>query len=270
VNATGLRLGVFEARKLMSTLGEAAATDVGAVVVSGMLAEPLARELSRGAQPGAVLVREGGSLAGAEVVVRVMAGEPSDDDDALVRAADDAGIPVVLVQLWPQADWTPPFVLSPFVVECRPGEGFPVREIADRITEAVERAPALAARVPVLHESVSAGVMRGSVLRAALLGALGSRRGSARPALALAQARTVAELRALDPNPSAATMDPRALAGVTAVVFGSGFAFRALARTASRKLPAPLVNAAVAAGGTWALAQGVRRLEEKLARLFGD
>lgn len=266
MRAHEVRGGVLEGRRLVSALRDEPTRGVGAVVVSGMLAEPLARDLGRGAEPGAVLVREGGTLAGAEVVVRVIAGEPSAEDEALVRAADAAAIPVVFVQLWPQAEWTRPFVLTPFVVECRPGEGFPVRVIADRITEAVEHAPALAARVPILQEPVADGVVRGSVIRAAVLGALGSRRRSSRPALALAQARTLSRLRALDPELAGTSPDTRALAGTAALVYASGFAFRALARMGRGRLPAPLVQAAVAAGGTWVLAHGIRRLERVLAR----
>lgn len=266
----GIGAGVREGGKLMGALRAEHAGAVGSLVVSGMLAEPLARELGAGALPGAVLVREGGTLAGAEVVVRVIAGEPSAEDRSLVDAADRAGIPVVLVQLWPQAKWTEPFVLTPFVVECRPGEGFPVGEIADRIAEAVERAPALAGAIPVLRRAVEEDVVRGSVIRAAILGALGARRGPSRPALALAQAQTVSRLRALDPQLAGTSPDPRALAGTAALVYASGFALRALARAGRGKLPAPLVQAAVAAGGTWALAEGVKRLERLLARTGGD
>lgn len=266
MRAHEVRGGVLEGRRLVSALRGEPTGGVGAVVVSGMLAEPLARDLGRGAEPGAVLVREGGALAGAEVVVRVIAGEPSAEDEALARAADAAGIPVVFVQLWPQAEWTRPFVLTPFVVECRPGEGFPVREIADRITEAVEHAPALAGRVPLLQDAVSDDVVRESVVRAAILGGLGSRRGSSRPGLALEQARALARLRALDPHAAALSEDPRALAGVAALVYASGFAFRALARATRGKLPAPLVDAAVAAGGTWALTRAAKKLETLSSR----
>ena len=72
------------------------------------------------------------------MLVRIIAGDPTPRTTELVRAATTQGVPVVIVELWPQADWTPPFVLSPFVVECRAGEGFPIREIADRIVEATE------------------------------------------------------------------------------------------------------------------------------------
>ena len=156
----GIRQGLLEGKGLWSELRDEPARAEGAVVVSGMLAEQLARQLGAGAEPSAVVAREGGSVARAEVVVRVIAGDPSPEDAALVRAADHEGIPVVLVQLWPQAEWTKPFVLSPFVVECRPGEGFPVVEIADRIGEAVDAAPALAARIPALQEAVVSDLKR--------------------------------------------------------------------------------------------------------------
>jgi hypothetical protein len=228
-----------------------------------MLAEQLARQLGAGAEPGAVTAREGASVAGAEVVVRVIAGDPSPEDVALARAAEADGIPIVLVQLWPQAEWTKPFVLSPFVVECRPGEGFPVTEIAVRIGEAAERAPALAARVPVLKDAVAAGLMRGTVARAALLGFLGGR-GPARPALALEQVRALSRLRTLD-STSATPDDPRTLAGIAGLVLASSFVFRAAARATRGKLPAPLVNAAVAAGGTWMVTRAVHELQSRIS-----
>ncbi len=262
--AAGIRQGVLEGRGLWSELRDEPVRATGAVVVSGMLAEQLARQLGAGGQPGAVVARERGSVAGAEVVVRVIAGDPSPEDTALVREADREGIPIVLVQLWPQAEWTKPFVLSPFVVECRPGEGFPVREIADRIGESVEGAPALAARVPALQEAVVADLTRGTIARAALLGFLG--RGPARSALALEQVRALSRLRALDPQAPGAT-DPRSAAGIAALVLAASFAFRAAARATRGALPAPLVNAAVAAGGTWAVTRAVPELHARTSRL---
>jgi len=264
VSAAGIRQGLLEGKGLWSELREEPVRAEGAVVVSGMLAEQLTRQLGAGAEPGAVVARETASVAGAEVVVRVIAGDPSAEDAALVRAADREGIPVVLVQLWPQAEWTKPFVLSPFVVECRPGEGFPVAEIADRIGEAVEGAPALAARIPALQEAVVSDLRRGTVARAALLGLLGAR-GPSRPALALEQVRALTRLRALD-QPTADAADPRSAAGIAALVLAASFAFRAAARATRNTLPEPLVNAAVAAGGTWALTRAVQELQARTAR----
>ena len=59
MNLRTLRSSAFEARSLLGALGERPARATGGVVVNGMLAEQLARQLSPGASPGAVSVRDG-------------------------------------------------------------------------------------------------------------------------------------------------------------------------------------------------------------------
>ncbi|MDW8338027.1 MAG: hypothetical protein RMM28_02670 [Thermoleophilia bacterium] len=229
----------------------------GALGVSGPLADQLARELAAGAAPGA-----GRTVAepapGLAAFVLVIAGEPSERDRALVAAADRLGVPVVLVQIWPQAEWARPYVLSPFVVECRAGEGFPTAEIALRVAEAVEDAPELGARVPVLRAAAAALVVRRSVARAALL----ALRGQPRAALTLEQLRPTSELRALAGAAPAGV--PHGLLATAGAVALAGVALRELARAARRVVPAPLANAAVAAAGTWALASAARRLGARI------
>ena len=88
--AAGARQGLLEGRKLWSTLLDEPVTPSGGIVVSGMLAEQLVRELGSGAAPGTVLTREGTSVAGAEVTVRVIAGDPSDEDVAVVSVSRSA------------------------------------------------------------------------------------------------------------------------------------------------------------------------------------
>jgi len=228
-----------------------------------MLAAELARELGAATDPGLVTAGGAPRVAGADVAVHVIAGVPSDEDIAFVRTADAAGLPVVLVQLWPQAEWTLPFVLTPFVVECRAGAGFPVQEIACRIAEAADNASALAARVPVLQQAVTAGVVRGAVVRAALLGIAGAGRGSSRPLIALEQARMISRLRTIDPRPTLPG-GAHAVVGGAALVYAAGFAWRGAARAARRTLPAPVINAAFAAAGTWALAKTLQQSEARL------
>jgi hypothetical protein len=256
-----LKALAFEARQLAQVVqDEAAPEQSGRVVVSGMLGEQLARELGAGAEPGAVVVDGAGQLASAEVLVHVMAAEPSEADEAAVRAADRAGVPVVLVQLWPQERWTPPFVLTPFVVECRAGQGFPIEVIAARIADAAEHPRGLARRAPVLHDVVSSRVVMASTVRSALA-ALAARKSSSRPVLALEQVRTVTHLRSLEGESG-----PQELPAVVAVAAGAmalSFAFRGLARRARSTLPAPLVDVALAAAATWALAQAARFLERR-------
>ncbi len=145
-----------------------------------MLAEQLVKELAAGAASGAIVVGGTDIVDRAEVLVRIVAGDPTPDDEQLVRAADARGTPVVVVQLWPQADWTMPFVLTPFVVECRAGEGFPVSEIADRIVEATESSAVLASRAPVIEEATRGRLVKSAVLRSALIGLVGARLGVSR------------------------------------------------------------------------------------------
>jgi hypothetical protein len=263
VSAAGIRALVREANSVVQTArSELSPADVGPVVVSGMLAEQLAKELGANGAAGAVAVDDGTRASSAEVLVRILAGEPSEADNDLVREADERGTPVVVVQLWPQKDWKPPFVLSPFVVECRAGEGFPVREIADRIVDAVEHGPLLASRVPQLEQAVSHAIVRRALTRSVLLAIAGRGSGVTRPLLALEQIRMLARLRAAA---TGAGSDETALvAGSAALALTAGFAFRGVARAARQVVPAPLADAAVAATGTWVLAKALRALEARI------
>jgi hypothetical protein len=249
---------LLEARSLASALrDEVEPGDAGHLLVSGMLAEQLARQLSKGAAPGAVVVGDATRLAGGAAVVHVIAGELSVTDEELVHEADRRGVPIVLVQLWPQQDWTEPFVRTPFVVECKAGQGFPIPEIAARISEATASPIALARRVPVLRETVFGSVIGTTALRAAILGA----RSGGRPLITLEQVRMLAGLRELASSKAPVGIAPTA--GAAAAVVGGGFVFRETARLARRVLPAPLAEAAVAGAATWLIGEAVRRLEAR-------
>jgi hypothetical protein len=264
VSAAAVRAFVSELKSLgFAVRDEVTPRPAGTIVVSGMLAEQLAKELGAGADPGAVVAASGAVPTHAAVHVRVVAGDPTAEDEALVAAAARQDAEVVIVELWPQADWTKPFVLSPFVVECRTGEGFPIGEIADRIVEAAEGAPVLAARVPALAQATRSGLVKQAVIRSALIGFVGARLGRSRPLLALEQARLLSRLRAVSSGPAVAEELP-VMAGSAAAVLASGFALRTAARTAGAVLPTRLVNAGVAAAGTWALARAFRVLEPRL------
>lgn len=264
MSVAGVRSLADEARRVGLAVREDASPDpAGPIAVSGMLAEQLAKELSAGADTGAVVMAGAEAARRAEVLVRIVAGDPTPEDDELVRLADAAGTPVVIVQLWPQAEWTRPFVLTPFVVECRAGEGFPIREIGARIVEAVANDTALAVWVPVLADAVRAGAVRSAVIRSALIGLAGSRRGASRPLLTLEQVRLLSRLRTV--SGSTADDELRLRAAGAAGLLAGGFALRGLARSLRAYLPAPLVDAAIAAGGTWALAKLVEVAESRLA-----
>ena len=264
MKAAGLAALLGELRSLGLTLREEVApARVGPIVVSGVLAEQLAKQLGAGADPGAVVVGTGAPPANTSVVVHVVAGDPSAEDEAVIGEAATNGIAVVIVELWPQEDWTRPFVLSPFVVECRAGEGFPIREIADRIALATEDSAALAASVPALEDSTRAGLVKQSVIRSALIGLASNRFGAARPLLTLEQVRMTSRLRRVSSEEELSD-DLPALAARAAAVLASGFALRAVARSGRTILPEPVVHVAVAAAGTWALAKVAQFVESRL------
>ena len=259
-----VRALALEARGLgLALRDEVSIGHAGPIVVSGILAEQLAKELGAGAAPGAVVFGAGRPDPSASVHVHIIAGDPSAEDEALVRGAAPHGVEVVVVELWPQADWTRPFVLSPFVVECRAGEGFPVGAIADRIVEATEVATDLASKVPMLANAARSALVKRAVVRSAVIGLVGSRLGASRPLLVGEQVRLVACLRTVSSG-SAASEEIPALAGGAAALVASGFALRRAARTARAMLPAPLAHAAIAAGGTWAFAKAFEKLESRL------
>jgi hypothetical protein len=254
----------LEARNLVQALrAEQGAARVGPLAVSGMLAEQLAKELSAGAGSGAVVVSDDPRVVRAPVAIRIVAGDPSPDDVALVREAERAEIPVVIVQLWPQADWREPYVLSPFVVECKTGEGFPIATIVKLIATAADDPAALAARLPVLKETVEKKQLRDALVRAALLAASTRGKGAARSALLLEQVGLVTRRRALD-DPQRAKDEQMPAVAVTAIAaIAASYGLREVARRARTVVPRPLSDAAVAVAGTWLLAEVFRRLEAR-------
>lgn len=261
-----LRALVGEARELRSALDEDVTGELGAVVVSGMLAEQLARELGRGAEPAAVRVGAVDALRTGDVAVHVFAGEPGEDEASLAAAAERVEAPAVLVQLWPQEDWTPPFVLSPFVVECRPGAGFPVGQIAARIVDALDPASSLPDRVPVLQDARERRAVRGAVARAAVIGLVGGRGRAARPLITLEQARLLARLRPV-PEEALGGREEAVAAATVGALEAWGHLLRGVARRARAVVPSRLADAAIAAGGTLALAEAAKVVR---ARLRGD
>jgi hypothetical protein len=264
VRLADLRALAAEARGLGFAVRDQASVErAGPIVVSGVLAEQLAKELRAGAEPGAVVVGSARPEPSASVHVHVIAGDPRPEDEALVRGASRHEHEVVVVELWPQPDWTRPFVLSPFVIECRAGEGFPIREIADRIVEATDDATDLASRVPVLAEATRSALVKRAVVRSALIGIVGSRLGASRPLLVREQVRLVARLRAVSAG-SAVSQELPVLGGGAAALFASGLALRQVARSARAVLPAPLAHAAIAAAGTWGFAKAFEQLESRL------
>jgi hypothetical protein len=255
---------VLEARNLVTALREERqVADIGPLVVSGMLAEQLAKELAAGAEPGAVVVSDDPRGMRAPIAVRVIAGHPSEEDDAFVRAAERAEVPVVLVQLWPQESWSEPYVLSPFVVECKTGEGFPILKIARLITTAADDPTPLAARLPVLKGTIESVAKRDALVRAAFVGATAGPKGAARPILALEQVSLISRLRALEEPETGKDEQIPVVLGTAAAAIAASFGFREVARAGRRRVPGRVADVGVAVAGTWLIAEVFRRLEAR-------
>ena len=228
------------------------------LLVTGLLAEQLAKELGAGGDPA--LVRTAGDPAEAALFVRVLAGAATAEDERLFRAATRALVPIVAVQT---ADRTVrlPYVLAEDVVQCRPGSGFPLDEIADRVAAALGEAGApLAASLPVFRDAVARRRTADAAVTAAGLTALGAASGPRLPVLALGQARMLSDLAVA--SGAEASDDQQAAAQQLALPLALSLATGMAARELVRRLPlrARALDAAVAAGATLALGALFRRL----------
>jgi uncharacterized protein (DUF697 family) len=238
-----------------------AAQEAGPLVVSGPLAEPLAKELSRGAAPGAV--RVGGPVAGAACLIRILAGPPTEEDERELRAAKRAKVPVVAVQTGTE-DFDIPYVLATDVVICRPGEGFPLEEIAAAVAARVgEVGTGLAARVPVLREPLCRELIESFSRKNGILGVAIFVPGADFPVLTLNQIRLVLRLGAAHGVEIDQQRVPEVLATVAA-----GFGFRAVARQLLGAVPFGgwAVKGGIAYAGTRALGEAAMRYFQSVAQ----
>jgi uncharacterized protein (DUF697 family) len=231
-----------------------AAQETRPLVVSGPLAEQLGKELSRGAAPGAV--RVGGRVEDASCLIRVLAGAPTAEDEQELKAAKRAKVPAVVVQTGTE-DFDIPYVLATDAVTCRPGEGFPVEEIAGAVAGRLgEAGTGLTARVPVLrgplcHELIESFSRRNGILAVAIFVP-----GADFPVLTLNQIRLVLRLAAAH----GVEVDQQRLPEVLATV-AAGFGFRAVARQLLGTIPIAgwAIKGGVAYGGTRALGEAATR-----------
>jgi uncharacterized protein (DUF697 family) len=231
-----------------------AAEETRPLIVSGPLAEQLAKELSRGATPGAV--RVGGRVEGAGFLIRVLAGAPTEADEQELKAANRARVPVTVVQTGTE-DVEVPYVLATNVVKCQPGHGFPVAEIAAAVAARLgEAGTGLAAQVPVLREPLSQQLVGAFSRRNGILAVAIFVPGADFPVLTLNQIRLVLRLAAAH----GVEVDQKRLPEVLATV-AAGFGFRAVARQLLGAVPIAgwAVKGGVAYGGTRALGEAAQR-----------
>jgi len=237
-----------------------AAQETRPLVVTGPLAEQLAKELSRGAEPGAV--RVGARVEDAACLIRVLAGAPTEADERELKAAKRAKVPVVVVQTGTE-DFDVPYVLATDVVRCRPGEGFPVEEIAAAVAARLgEAGTGLAARVAVLREPLCRELIESFSRRNGILAVAIFVPGADFPVLTLNQIRLVLRIGAAH----GVEIDQQRLPEVLATI-AAGFGFRAVARQLLGAIPFAgwAVKGGIAYAGTRALGEAAMRNFERVS-----
>jgi uncharacterized protein (DUF697 family) len=238
----------------------AAAEDTRPLQVSGALAAQLEKELARGAAPGAV--RSAGRIEDAGILVRVLGGAPTDEDERELRAAKRAKVPVVVVQTGTEV-YDIPYVLATDVVMCRPGAGFPVEEIAAAVAERLgEDGTGLAARLPVLREPVSKALIARFSRQNGIIGVAVFMPGADFAVLTLNQIRLVLRLAAAHGVDVDQSRVPEVLATI-----GAGFGFRTVARQVLGMVPIAgwIVKGGIAYVGTRALGEAAHHYFHKAA-----
>jgi uncharacterized protein (DUF697 family) len=189
--------------------------------------------------------------------VHVLAGEPAEEDVAVLRRAQCAKVPAIAVAIGVADDIAIPYVLATDVVRVGAGQAFPLEAIARAIAGRLgERGAPLAARVPLLREAVSLRLVEAFARKNGLLAAAIWVPGADLPMLALNQFRLVLRLA----QASGAADDPSERLPELAATLGAGFGLRALARQTLCLVPGAgwPVKVAVAYAGTRALGEAAR------------
>lgn len=218
------------------------------------LAPVLRQQLLRGgADPAAVRL---GEPEGADVYVHVLEGEPGGEDEAVMRRARRARVPVIAVVVDAAGDDPIPYVLATDVVPVGAGRGFRLETIARAIAARLgERAAPLAGRVPLLRAAVSEQLVESFARKNGLVGAAIFIPGADLPVLALNEFRLVLRLAQAYGEESGAERLPEIIA-----TLGAGFGLRALARELLGfvTIAGWAVKGAVAYGGTRTLGEAAR------------
>jgi uncharacterized protein (DUF697 family) len=229
------------------------------------LVEALRRELGRKGDQSVLRDARPETVAGAAALVFVAAADLSDEDERLLRAADAANVPIVV--LGPDPRKPIPYVLATDVLPLRPGEGFPLGDLARLLAGKVdEDATALAARLPALRRDIADALIARGARQNGLLAAAIFVPGVDFPVLTLNQLRLVLRLAAAYGQ----ELDQQRLPEILGVV-GAGLGFRAIARQAVGAIPIAgwAIQGGVAYTGTKALGEAAIRYFESRADASG-
>ncbi len=230
-----------------------------------LLVDALRRELVRDGDASAVRDASLGALDGAAALVYVLGGEPGEEDERALRAADVAGVPSIV--LGPDPRTPLPYVLATDVLPLRAGEGFPLDELARLLGANLdEGASALAARLPALRRGIAEALVAKVARQNAIIGAAVFIPGVDFPVLTLNQLRLVLRLAAAYGQ----ELDAQRLPEILGVV-GSGLGLRAAARQALGVVPIAgwAVKGGIAYSGTRALGEAAIRYFEARAASGG-
>ena len=231
-----------------------------------LLVEALRRELVRGGDATAVRDASLGALEGAAALVYVLGGEVGEEDERALRAADVAGVPVVV--LGPDPRTAIPYALATDVLPLRPGEGFPLEELALLLGGKLDDgATSIAAALPVLRRGIAEALVAKIARQNGIIGAAVFIPGVDFPALTLNQLRLVLRLAAAYGQ----ELDAQRLPEILGVV-ATGLGLRAAARQALGVVPIAgwAVKGGVAYTGTRALGEAAIRYFETRADSGGS
>jgi len=230
------------------------------------LVDALRRELVRDGDANAVRVGSPGGVNGAAALVYVLAGATTEEDERVLRAADLAGVPLLVVG--PEPTTPVPYVLATDILPLRAGEGFPLEALGRLLAAKDEDAAvALAARLPAIRRGVAEALIARVARQNAVIAAAVFVPGVDFPVLTLNQLRLVLRLAAAYGE----EIDSKRLPEILGVV-GTAFGFRALARQALGVVPIAgwAVQGAVAYAGTRTLGEAaIRYFETRKTPLRG-
>jgi uncharacterized protein (DUF697 family) len=245
-----------------------AATDLRPIVVSGPEAEAerLGLALSAdgdeqwvrvlaGRHPGAY------DLEGAALLVHVVEGEPTREDEELFRRAGRKDVPVVCVLVDRDQDGPPevPHVLATEIVVARRGDALPLDAIVEQVASRLdEKAYALAGKLPAIRRHVCERIVDQFARQNAILGAAVFIPGADLPVMTLNQIRMVLRLAAAYGE----ELNRERAAEILGVV-GAGVGLRAVARQLLGVVP--IAGWAVKGGIGYA---GTKTLGEAAIRYF--
>jgi hypothetical protein len=221
------------------------------LVVFGLLADELAKSLRAGST-GVGAVQVGSDPTGASAFVVILAGAAGPAEERALREAVRSDTPVLAVQTDPRGGHSSPYVLATDVVDCPPGRGFPVDEIARRLSRLLGRdAIGLAARLPVLRDPVAEDLVRTASWQVAAVGVAPWSKRAHFPAMTLLQWRLVLDLAVVHGKPVG-----RESSAELGAVAGTGLGLRGLARRLPRL---PLVGGVTGYLGTRAIGEAAIR-----------